>query len=111
MIKKTFIVIISLMALFSIITISASAQEGNARKGKNIFRKTCRACHQEDAIATPLGPDSKTQAQWERTFTPEKYQELNCKDEWTKHSEKDLEDMFTYLYKHAYDSPSPAKCK
>ena len=111
MIKKTMLCIFAITALFSIVSICASAQEGNARKGKHLFRNSCRECHKEDATATPLSPDSKTQAQWERTFKPENYQALACKDEWTKHSEEELQDIFTYLYEHAYDSPSPAKCK
>lgn len=111
MMKKSISTLITLTALFSILAFNAWAQEGNARKGKHIFRSTCRECHKEGATATPLSPDSKTQAQWERTFKPENYQALTCKDEWAKASEEDLKDMFTYLYEHAYDSPSPAKCK
>jgi len=36
---------------------------------------------------------------------------LSCKAEWEKRSEKDLQDIFSYMYNHAFDSPSPAKCK
>ena len=111
MIKKTMLYVIAISALFGIVSICASAQDGNARKGKHLFRNSCRECHKEGATATPLSPDSKTQAQWERTFKPENYRELQCKDEWAKLSEADLQDIFTYLYEHAYDSPSPAKCK
>ena len=111
MTKKIIVASLSFMALFCMLAVSSPAQEGNARKGKHLFRTTCRECHKEDATATPLSPDSKTQAQWERTFEPENYQELQCKDEWAQHSEEELEDIFTYLYEHAYDSPSPAKCK
>jgi cytochrome c5 len=109
--KKIIIATLSFMTLFFLVAVSVPAQEGNARKGKHLFRNSCRECHKEEATATPLSPDSKTQAQWERAFEQESYEELECKDEWTKHSEEDLEDIFTYLYEHAYDSPSPAKCK
>ena len=111
MIRKSMFYVLALTTLLSIVAISASAQEGNARKGKYLFRNSCRECHKEGATATPLSPDSKTQAQWERTFKPENYQALACKDEWAKHSEEELQDIFTYLHEHAYDSPSPAKCK
>jgi mono/diheme cytochrome c family protein len=111
MFKKVLVSSLSFVTLLCLLAAAAPAQDGNARKGKHLFRNSCRECHQEDAAATPLGPDSKTQAQWERAFKPENYQELQCKDEWAEHSEDDLEDMFTYLYEHAYDSPSPAKCK
>lgn len=108
---KVAITSIAFIALLCMVTLNALAQEGNARKGKYLYRSTCRRCHQENAAATPLSPDSKTQAQWERTFKPENYQALACKDEWAKHSKEDLTDIFTYLYEHAFDSPSPAKCK
>lgn len=111
MIKKTVLYVLAFTTLLSIVALCASAQEGNARKGKYLYRNSCRECHKEGAAATPLSPDSKTQAQWERAFKPENNQALACKDEWAKHSEGELQDIFTYLYEHAYDSPSPAKCK
>jgi len=111
MLKKVLVTSISAIALVCMLSAVAPAQDGNARKGKSLFRKTCRECHKEDATATPLSPDSKTQDQWTRAFEPENYQALQCKDEWAKHSEEDLADIYTYLYEHAYDSPSPAKCK
>ena len=81
---------------------------GNDRKGKYIFRKNCRSCH-DGSSAESLSPNSKTQAQWERTF--EKMERLKCVDEWKKIEQKDLNDVFTYLYNHGYDSPQPATCK
>ena len=32
-------------------------------------------------------------------------------DEWSKQSDKDLLDIYTYMYDHAFDSPSPLKCE
>jgi hypothetical protein len=111
MIKRVLLSVFCMLMAAGFIAGIVSAEGGNARKGKHLFRTTCRQCHQEGAAATPLSPDSKTQAQWEKTFKPETYQELACKDEWAKQSKEDLTDMFTYLHEHAYDSPSPAKCK
>ena len=111
MFKKTVFIFVSLCVVFGFSSLSFSADKGNARKGKFLFRKTCRACHQDGAGAKVLGPDSKTQAQWTRAFEPEKYQAYACKAEWEKLSADDLNDIYTYLYDHAFDSPSPAKCK
>ena len=36
---------------------------------------------------------------------------LKCKAEWAKLSEKDQADVYAHLHGHAFDSPSPAKCK
>lgn len=111
MARKILFIVLSLMLTITFASVGFSEKEGNSRKGKHLYRKSCRACHQEGATATPLSPDSKTQAQWERTFKPESYNKLACKDEWAKHSEEELADIYSYLYKHAFDSPTPAKCK
>ena len=50
-------------------------------------------------------------AQWEEVFTKKAFDEFGCKEEWGKLSEEDTSDIFGYLYGHAADSPSPAKCK
>ncbi len=109
--RKSIFASISGLLLLGVLAAPTWAAEGNARKGKHLFRNSCRQCHQEDGEATPLGPDSKTQAQWERAFRPENYQQYQCKDTWAEMPQEDLEDIFTYLHKHAFDSPSPAKCK
>ncbi len=83
------------------------APNGNQRKGKYLYRKHCRVCH-DGSSAKELSPSSKTMAEWTDTFN--NYTTLKCKDEWDKLSHKDLNDIFTYLHEHAYDSPQPATC-
>ena len=82
--------------------------DGNDRKGKYMYRKSCRSCH-DGSGAVELSPNSKTQAQWERSF--DKYERLDCIEEWNKLEQQDLNDIYTYLYGHAYDSPQPATCE
>lgn len=82
--------------------------DGNDRKGKYLYRKSCRSCH-DGSGAIELSPNSKTQAQWERTFG--RYERLECVEEWNKLQQGDLNDVYTYLYGHAYDSPQPATCE
>ncbi len=97
---------------FLFVTVAAGIAEqkkGNEKKGKFMYRKTCRACHIDGGSAKALSPNSKTQAQWDRAF--EKHERLECADEWKKLSDKDLEDILSYLYNHAFDSPSPATCE
>jgi len=110
MFKKIGVILVALTMVLSFSSLGFAADKGNARKGKYTFRKSCRSCH-NDTSAVSISPDSKTQAQWTRQFKPTKYQKLTCKDEWTKLSEKDRLDIYTYLHKYAFDSPSPAKCK
>jgi len=102
---------LSLILVLSFAGSGFSADKGNARKGKYTYRKSCRSCHSDAGSAQSLSPDSRTQAQWTRQFKPGKYEKLACKEEWTKLSEKDRLDIYTYLHKYAFDSPSPAKCK
>ncbi len=111
MAKKLFFCLVSISIVLVFVGVGFSAGNGNSRKGKFLYRKNCRTCHQDGASATPLSPDTKTRAQWTRAFTPEKYKELSCAAEWEKRSEKDLLDIFSYMYKYAADSPAPAKCK
>ena len=107
--KKLGSVLIILFFMFSLAGLVMAEGKGNARKGKYLFRKNCRTCHGADSSATDLSPISKTQAQWEAVF--KNNDQLQCTAEWQKLSEKDLGDVHAHLWGHAYDSPSPAKCK
>jgi cytochrome c553 len=111
MLKKFGVVLIALTLVAGFSSLGFSAEEGNARKGKYTFRKSCRTCHNDAGTAVSISPDSKTQAQWTRQFKASKIKRLACKDEWAKLSEEDRQDIYSYLHKYAFDSPSPAKCK
>ncbi len=87
---------------------STFTPDGVDRKGKYLFRRDCRSCH-DGSGATELSPNSKTMAQWEREFG--RYERLDCAEEWNKLEHADLNDVYTYLYGHAYDSPQPATCE
>ena len=102
-------VLIMLVLIISLAGISLAAGNGNARKGKYLYRKNCRTCHVQGASAKELSPISKTQAQWQKVF--EEADKLSCKDQWSKLSDKDRLDMYAHLHGHAFDSPSPAKCQ
>ena len=104
------------MVLILLLTITFAglsdvAAKGNGRKGKYLFRKSCRSCHVDGGRAKELSPISKTQAEWKDAFAEDAYQQLACNEEWANMSDKDLLDIFTYMHDHAFDSPSPAKCK
>ena len=103
------LVIVLVSMLFS--SSAFAAKKGNARKGKYLFRKNCRSCHIENGAASALSPISKTQAQWVAVFENDGFKKLECKGEWEKRKAKDLKDVFAYMHNHAYDSPSPQKCK
>ncbi len=106
------ITMIQIFTVFLIMVFSSLALatvDGNERKGKHLYRKTYKACHGEEAM--PISPDSKTQAQWIRFFKKKDFTEFGCREKWEALSEDDINDILSYLHAHAYDSPSPAKCK
>ena len=108
--KKKIIPLIFIFIMFiASLAVSPAQENGNARKGKFLFRKNCRACHVQGGSAKELSPLSKTQAQWDEVF--KNIDKLKCKDQWTPLSEKDRVDMYAQLWGHAFDSPSPEKCE
>ncbi len=109
--KRILLIILAITLTLSFVNLNLAIEKGNGRKGKYLFRKNCRACHSESTSAMELSPISKTQAQWLTIFAKDKYSKLNCAAEWEKRSDKDRLDIFTYMYDHAFDSPSPLKCK
>ena len=102
-------VLVILFFLTSSVGLTLAGDKGNARKGKYLFRKNCRACHVDGGSAKALSPIDKTQAKWEEIF--KNIDALPCKDKWPKLSEKDMQDMYAQLWGHAFDSPSPEKCQ
>ena len=114
MIRKAMTTILAMFITFSFIGTGWAMEQGNKRKGKYTYRKVYKACHERGGVESakpPISPDAKTQAQWKRVFDKKKFKIFGCEQEWEKLSEKDLLNIYTYLYDHAADSPSPAKCK
>lgn len=109
--KKVLLTVLTIIMALSFVSVNLAAPEGNKRKGKYLFRKNCRSCHHEGGTAVDLSPISKTQAEWEKVFSNEAYKKLTCQVDWDKQSDQDMLDIYTYMYKHAFDSPSPLKCK
>jgi mono/diheme cytochrome c family protein len=109
--KRTLITFLSLALVFLFAGSLLAIDKGNSRKGKNLFRKSCRECHVENGKAQEMSPSTKTQAQWDTVFAKDKYKDFPCKAEWDKLTPEDLGDIYAYLHEHAFDSPSPAKCK
>ena len=111
MLKRASIAILALTLILGSIALALAAEpEGNHRKGKYLFRKNCRACHIEGGTANVLEPMTYTMAEWESRFAPDKTAGYSCNAEWPTDATEVL-DIYTYMYKFAKDSPTPAKCK
>jgi len=114
MFKKGLFLATALIFLFSTAGTIFAMDKGNDRKGKYTYRKLYKACMDRGEVTSPkppISPDAKTQAQWQRTFEKKDFTDFGCKPEWDALSEEDLSDIYAYLYDHAADSPTPAKCK
>lgn len=113
MIKRTITILV--LILLAVTVIGAAADEpGNKRKGKYTYRKVYKACFERGAVESktpPVSPADKTMAQWEQLFESKDFAQFGCADEWSKLSETDLMDIYSYLHAHGSDSPTPAKCK
>jgi len=112
--KKVVLIATALLVSLCFLGTSLALEQGNKRKGKYTYRKVYKACFERgevDSIKPPVNPDAHTQAEWEKLFTDKSFAEFGCKEEWSALEDKDLTDIFTYLYQHASDSPTPAKCK
>lgn len=109
--------IFSTMAAMFVLTFVGSAlamEQGNKRKGKYTYRKVYKACHARGDVDTAkplLNPDAHTQAEWEVLFDSRDFGAFGCEEEWGQLSDVEVTDIFTYLYAHGSDSPTPAKCK
>ena len=104
---KTLAKLIVLLTAMAFIAANAFAAEGgNPRKGKSLFKKTCKECHSKGAAAGEVTPLTKTMEQWDRFF-----QKLDHNPDGLKNlSEQDLKDVHQFLYDHAADSPHPETC-
>lgn len=82
--------------------------DGNDRKGQYLYRKYCReSCHSGEN-GKERSPMDLTMAEWKSIA--EKAASLPCAKDWNEAmTEKDLNDIFTYLHSGAKDSPTPTK--
>jgi cytochrome c2 len=85
-----------------------AVEGGNARKGKHLFKKNCKSCHDFGAEGGELTPMTKTMSQWDRFF--KKAAKKHPGDTFKNLKEKDQKDIHQFLYDSAADSPSPATC-
>lgn len=113
MFKKTLLILLTFIVSISFANLSPAAENGNKRKGKYTYRKVYESCLKRGEVETAkpkLNPDAHTQAEWTKIFKEKKFSDFGCTEEWSKLSDEQLRDIFSYLHDHASDSPTPAKC-
>lgn len=82
--------------------------DGNDRKGQYLYRKYCReSCHNGD-VAQDRSPMDLTMDEWKMHASH--LTALPCISDWDEAmTQGDLNDIFTYMYGGAKDSPTPTK--
>lgn len=114
MLRKVILIVLSVVFVATTVGAALAMEQGNKRKGKYTYRKVYKSCYDRGEVESqkpPVNPDAHTQAEWEALFSSASFDEFGCQEEWGALDETDLTDIFTYLYAHASDSPTPAKCK
>ncbi|MCF6267984.1 MAG: cytochrome c [Desulfuromusa sp.] len=81
---------------------------GNSRKGKHLYKKNCKVCHNAGGEGGELTPMTKTMSQWDRYF--KKKTAKHPGDVFKNLKEKDQKDINQFLYDNAADSEHPATC-
>jgi hypothetical protein len=114
MTRKVIVTVMAFFFLFSAVGVSFALDKGNKRKGKYTYRKVYKACFERGDVESktpPISPADKTQVEWDALFSGKDYSQFGCDEEWINLNDTQVRDIYTYLYEHASDSPTPAKCK
>lgn len=104
--KKMNVLVLLMILVFAAGSVFA-AEGGNSRKGKYLYKKSCKPCHVAETEGGELTPLSKTQKQWDRFFEKGNHKDAEA---WGKFSDKDLKDINQFLFDHAVDSDQPETC-
>jgi cytochrome c5 len=99
-------IVVTLTLLTFCASFALAAEGGNPKKGKYLYKKSCKTCHVAGGEGGEMTPLSKTQAQWDRFFEKKG---KGCADH-AGVSEKDVKDIQQFLFDHAADSDQPETC-
>ena len=106
--NRTGKLLICIVLLVFAATVAVAASGGDSKKGKFLYKKSCKTCHTAGAEGGELTPLSKTQKQWDLFFEKNKHKAKPAI--WKDYSEQDLKDIQQFLYDHAADSDQPQTC-
>ena len=112
--RRLMILVLATLFLVTSVGASLAMEQGNKRKGKYTYRKVYKSCSERGEVASTkpsLNPSDRTQAEWEAMYEARDFTAFGCLDEWGNLSDEEITDIFTYLYAHASDSPTPLQCK
>lgn len=100
--------LVLLLATILATSFAFAAEGGNPKKGKALFKKSCKECHSSGGAGGEISPLSKTQAQWDRYFETDNHSKNP--DAIKNISPADMKDIQQFLFDHAADSDQPQTC-
>ncbi len=101
--------LLQILTILVVVTALASpVVAASSRKGKKIFKKSCKTCHSRKGEGGKLSPLQKTQAQWRIYFKNDQHSDKP--EIWKGMSEKDQKDLLKFFLDFALDSDQPETC-
>jgi len=103
---KRLVQICTIVLLVSALALPAAA--ASSRRGKKVFKKTCKTCHTRRGEGGKLSPLQKTQAQWRIYFRRDRHKDQP--DIWQGMNKKQKKDLLKFFLDFALDSDQPETC-
>ncbi len=101
--------LLQILTIFTVIIALASpVVAASSRKGKKVFKKSCKTCHTRKGEGGKLSPLQKTQAQWRIYFKKNQHKEKP--EVWEGMSKKDQKNLLKFFLDFALDSDQPETC-
>jgi hypothetical protein len=89
--------------------LAVASDKGNPKRGKYLWKTSCKACHVQGAEGGVLSPSTKTIKFWTGFFDTKNANpviEEKCK----KFPAKNMKDIRQFMIDHAKDSDQPETC-
>ncbi len=101
--------LLQILTIFMVIIALASpVVAASSRRGKKVFKKSCKTCHTRKDEGGKLSPLQKTMAQWRIYFKKDKHKDNS--EIWEGMSKKDQKNLLKFFLDFALDSDQPETC-
>jgi cytochrome c5 len=97
-----------LTVIIVVVALASPVVAASARKGKKVFKKSCKTCHTKKGEGGKLSPPQKTQAQWRLYFKKDHHSDKP--EIWEGMSKKDQKNLLKFFLDFALDSDQPETC-
>ncbi len=105
-----------LTILVVVAALASPVVAASSRKGKKVFKKSCKTCHTRRGEGGKLSPLQKTMAQWRIYFKRDQHADKSevwqgdKSEVWQGMSEKQQKDLLKFFLDFALDADQPETC-